>query len=44
MFCLTGSALDLHFNDVNIASLDRELEDQEGSDLGLASKRSNLLI
>lgn len=40
MFCLT--VLDLHFNDVNIASLDRELEDQEGSDLGLASKRSNL--
>ncbi|XP_075575252.1 putative E3 ubiquitin-protein ligase UNKL isoform X4 [Pelecanus crispus] len=32
-----GSALDLHFNDVNIASVDRELEDQEGSDLGLAS-------
>ncbi|XP_075575256.1 putative E3 ubiquitin-protein ligase UNKL isoform X8 [Pelecanus crispus] len=34
-----GSALDLHFNDVNIASVDRELEDQEGSDLGLASQR-----
>ncbi|XP_067162120.1 putative E3 ubiquitin-protein ligase UNKL isoform X2 [Apteryx mantelli] len=32
-----GSALDLHFNDVNVASIDRELEDQEGSDLGLAS-------
>ncbi|XP_049647869.1 putative E3 ubiquitin-protein ligase UNKL isoform X5 [Accipiter gentilis] len=32
-----GSALDLHFNDVNVASLERELEDQEGSDLGLAS-------
>lgn len=42
MFHLTGSALDLHFNDVNIASIDRELEDQEGSDLGLASKKSNL--
>ncbi|NWW43192.1 UNK protein, partial [Pedionomus torquatus] len=39
-----GSALDLHFNDVNVASIDRELEDQEGSDLGLASKRSNLLL
>ncbi|NXW94104.1 UNK protein, partial [Alopecoenas beccarii] len=39
-----GSALDLHFSDVNIASLDRELEDQEGSDLRLASKRSNLLL
>ncbi|XP_049647871.1 putative E3 ubiquitin-protein ligase UNKL isoform X7 [Accipiter gentilis] len=34
-----GSALDLHFNDVNVASLERELEDQEGSDLGLASQR-----
>ncbi|KFM12522.1 Putative E3 ubiquitin-protein ligase UNKL, partial [Aptenodytes forsteri] len=34
-----GSALDLHFNDVNVASIDRELEDQEGSDLGLASQR-----
>ncbi|NXY80856.1 UNK protein, partial [Alcedo cyanopectus] len=33
------SALDLHFNDVNVASIDRELEDREGSDLGLASKR-----
>ncbi|KAM9598323.1 putative E3 ubiquitin-protein ligase UNKL isoform 4-T4 [Morphnus guianensis] len=32
-----GSALDLHFNDVNVASIERELEDQEGSDLGLAS-------
>ncbi|XP_068764159.1 putative E3 ubiquitin-protein ligase UNKL isoform X12 [Struthio camelus] len=31
-----GSALDLHFNDVNVASIDRELEDQESSDLGLA--------
>jgi len=42
MFYLTGSTLDLHFNDVNVTSIDRELEDQEGSDLGLASKRSNL--
>ncbi|XP_040449356.1 putative E3 ubiquitin-protein ligase UNKL isoform X5 [Falco naumanni] len=32
-----GSALDLHFKDVNVASIDRDLEDQEGSDLGLAS-------
>ncbi|XP_074914804.1 putative E3 ubiquitin-protein ligase UNKL isoform X3 [Buteo buteo] len=32
-----GSALDLHFNDVNVASIERELEDQEGSNLGLAS-------
>ncbi|NXF98512.1 UNK protein, partial [Eubucco bourcierii] len=34
-----GSAFDLHFNDVNVASIDKELEDQEGSDLGLASQR-----
>ncbi|XP_029858063.1 putative E3 ubiquitin-protein ligase UNKL isoform X7 [Aquila chrysaetos chrysaetos] len=34
-----GSALDLHFNDVNVASIERELEDQEGSELGLASQR-----
>ncbi|XP_059682174.1 putative E3 ubiquitin-protein ligase UNKL isoform X4 [Gavia stellata] len=34
-----GSALDLHLNDVNVTSIDRELEDQEGSDLGLASQR-----
>ncbi|XP_040503627.1 putative E3 ubiquitin-protein ligase UNKL isoform X14 [Gallus gallus] len=32
-----GSALDIHFNGVNVASINRELEDQEGSDLGLAS-------
>ncbi|KFQ30166.1 Putative E3 ubiquitin-protein ligase UNKL, partial [Mesitornis unicolor] len=36
---IIGSALDLHFNDVNVASIDRELEDQEGSDLGLSSQR-----
>ncbi|XP_010140007.1 PREDICTED: putative E3 ubiquitin-protein ligase UNKL [Buceros rhinoceros silvestris] len=34
-----SSALDLNFNDVNIAAIDRELEDQEGSDVGLASQR-----
>uniref|UniRef100_A0A669QJB3 Unk like zinc finger n=1 Tax=Phasianus colchicus TaxID=9054 RepID=A0A669QJB3_PHACC len=34
-----GSALDIHFNGVNVASINRELEDQEGSDLGLASQR-----
>ncbi|XP_072205592.1 putative E3 ubiquitin-protein ligase UNKL isoform X1 [Excalfactoria chinensis] len=34
-----GSALDIHFNGVNVASINRELEDREGSDLGLASKR-----
>ncbi|NWH78508.1 UNK protein, partial [Piaya cayana] len=34
-----GSALDLHFNDVNVASVDKELEDQETSDLGVAGKR-----
>ncbi|XP_066833751.1 putative E3 ubiquitin-protein ligase UNKL isoform X10 [Anser cygnoides] len=34
-----GSALDLHFKDVNVASINREWEDQEGSDVGLASQR-----
>ncbi|NXU75710.1 UNK protein, partial [Oreotrochilus melanogaster] len=34
-----GSALDLHFNDVNITSIDREIEDQDGSDIGLPSQR-----
>ncbi|XP_074135768.1 putative E3 ubiquitin-protein ligase UNKL isoform X8 [Sminthopsis crassicaudata] len=34
-----GSALDLHFSDINVASLDKELEDQETSDLGLTSQR-----
>ncbi|XP_053897481.1 putative E3 ubiquitin-protein ligase UNKL isoform X3 [Malaclemys terrapin pileata] len=34
-----GSALDLHFSDINVASLDQELEDQENSDLGLTSQR-----
>ncbi|NXK77470.1 UNK protein, partial [Amazona guildingii] len=34
-----GSALDLHFNDVNVASVDRDLEDKEGRDLGLSSQR-----
>ncbi|KAM9013252.1 putative E3 ubiquitin-protein ligase UNKL isoform 6-T7 [Ara ararauna] len=34
-----GSALDLHFNDVNVASVDRDFEDQEGRDLGLSSQR-----
>ncbi|XP_067390467.1 putative E3 ubiquitin-protein ligase UNKL isoform X4 [Emydura macquarii macquarii] len=34
-----GSALDLHFSDINVASLDKELEDQENSDLGVTSQR-----
>ncbi|XP_065416453.1 putative E3 ubiquitin-protein ligase UNKL isoform X4 [Chrysemys picta bellii] len=34
-----GSALDLHFSDISVASLDQELEDQENSDLGLTSQR-----
>uniref|UniRef100_A0A1A7X2A9 Unkempt homolog-like n=1 Tax=Iconisemion striatum TaxID=60296 RepID=A0A1A7X2A9_9TELE len=33
-----GSALDLKFSDINVASLDKELEEQENS-LGLASQR-----
>uniref|UniRef100_UPI00398E9F2E putative E3 ubiquitin-protein ligase UNKL isoform X1 n=1 Tax=Pristiophorus japonicus TaxID=55135 RepID=UPI00398E9F2E len=34
-----GSALDLHFSDVNVASLDKELEDQDTSDIGLKGQR-----
>ncbi|XP_018091872.1 putative E3 ubiquitin-protein ligase UNKL isoform X2 [Xenopus laevis] len=34
-----GSALDLHFSNINVASLDKELEDTEHSDLGLSSQR-----
>ncbi|KAE8579522.1 hypothetical protein XENTR_v10024076 [Xenopus tropicalis] len=34
-----GSALDLHFSNINVASLDKELEDTENSDLGLSSQR-----
>ncbi|KAM4530417.1 putative E3 ubiquitin-protein ligase UNKL isoform 4-T4 [Odontesthes bonariensis] len=33
-----GSALDLNFSDINVASLDKELEEQDNS-LGLASQR-----
>ncbi|XP_033500254.1 putative E3 ubiquitin-protein ligase UNKL isoform X2 [Epinephelus lanceolatus] len=33
-----GSALDLNFSDINVASLDKELEEQENS-VGLASQR-----
>ncbi|XP_066546309.1 putative E3 ubiquitin-protein ligase UNKL isoform X2 [Amia ocellicauda] len=33
-----GSALDLNFSDINV-SLDKELEDQENSDLGLTNQR-----
>ncbi|KAG9476940.1 putative E3 ubiquitin-protein ligase UNKL isoform X2 [Eleutherodactylus coqui] len=34
-----GSALDLHFSNINVASLDKELEDSENSELGLSSQR-----
>ncbi|KAG2456116.1 UNK protein, partial [Polypterus senegalus] len=32
-----GSALDLNFSDINVASLDKELEETENSDIGLSS-------
>lgn len=32
-----GSALDLNFSDINVASLDKEFEEQDNS-VGLASK------
>ncbi len=38
MFCFpSGSALDLNFSDINVASLDKELEEQDNS-VGLAGK------
>lgn len=38
VFCFpSGSALDLNFSDINVASLDKELEEQDNS-VGLASK------
>lgn len=33
-----GSALDLHFSNINVASLDKEFDDTENCDLGLSSK------
>lgn len=33
----SGSALDINFSDISVASLDKELEDQDNS-VGLASK------
>lgn len=35
-----GSALDLNFSDINVASLDKELEEQDNS-VGLASKETS---
>ncbi|XP_063653666.1 putative E3 ubiquitin-protein ligase UNKL isoform X16 [Pan troglodytes] len=35
-----GSALDLHLSNVNIASLEKDLEEQDGHDLGPAGPRS----
>ncbi|XP_058851745.1 putative E3 ubiquitin-protein ligase UNKL isoform X2 [Acipenser ruthenus] len=34
-----GSALDLNFSDINVAFLDKELEEQENGDLGLRNQR-----
>ncbi|XP_059203411.1 putative E3 ubiquitin-protein ligase UNKL isoform X3 [Centropristis striata] len=39
VFCFpSGSALDLNFSDINVASLDKELEEQDNN-VGLASQR-----
>lgn len=38
-FSPSGSALDLNFRDINVASLDKELEEQDSS-AGLASKNN----
>ncbi|MGH0146837.1 UNVERIFIED_CONTAM: hypothetical protein FKN15_034847 [Acipenser sinensis] len=37
-----GSALDLNFRDINVSFLDKELEEQENSDLGLRSSALDL--
>lgn len=43
-FCFpTGSALDLNFSDINVASLDKELEEQDNN-VGLASKDAYLIV
>ncbi|XP_036408546.1 putative E3 ubiquitin-protein ligase UNKL isoform X2 [Megalops cyprinoides] len=34
-----GSALDLNFSDINVASLDKELEEQENNGIGLTNQR-----
>ncbi|XP_028842194.1 putative E3 ubiquitin-protein ligase UNKL isoform X2 [Denticeps clupeoides] len=34
-----GSALDLNFSDINVASLERELEEQENNGLGITNQR-----
>ncbi|KAM9493826.1 putative E3 ubiquitin-protein ligase UNKL isoform 2-T2 [Clarias gariepinus] len=34
-----GSALDLNFNDISVASLDKDLEDQDNNGFGIASQR-----
>lgn len=44
LFSLLGSALDLNFSDINVASLDKELEDQDNNGLGLTSKTLLLLL
>lgn len=35
---LSGSALDLNFCDINVASLDKEFEEQENNTLGLSKQ------
>lgn len=37
-FLLLGSALDLNFSDINVASLDKDFEDQDNNGLCLTSK------
>lgn len=39
--CWTGSALDLHLSDVSLAPLDKELDEQDGSDLGPTGKNDD---
>ena len=37
---LVGSALDLNFSDINVACLDKDLEEQENNIFGYASKNT----
>jgi len=41
-FLFSGSALDINFSDINVASLERELEEQEDN-VGFASEKNQRL-
>jgi hypothetical protein len=41
---LTGSALDLRLSDINIASLDKDLEEQDSRDPGITGEDAELQL